>query len=56
MIIGEIGMIVSPVVANGLGVVRFSVPKVGAAEWACRTLTAIPSKLVHSDCHRCDGQ
>ena len=38
VIIGEIGMIVSPVVANGLGVVRFSVPKVGAAEWACRTL------------------
>lgn len=38
VIVGEIGMIVSPVLTNGLGVVRFSVPKVGAAEWACRTL------------------
>lgn len=45
VIIGEIGMIVSPVVANGLGVVRFSVPKVGAAEWACRTLDGRPIEV-----------
>lgn len=42
VIVGEIGMIVSPVLTNGLGVVRFSVPKVGAAEWACRTLDGRP--------------
>lgn len=45
VIVGEIGMIVSPVVANGLGVVRFSVPKVGAAEWACRTLDGRPIEV-----------
>lgn len=45
VIVGEIGMIVSPVMANGLGVVRFSVPKVGAAEWACRTLDGRPIEV-----------
>lgn len=45
VIIGEIGMIVSPVLTNGLGVVRFSVPKVGAAEWACRTLDGRPIEV-----------
>lgn len=45
VIVGEIGMIVSPVLTNGLGVVRFSVPKVGAAEWACRTLDGRPIEV-----------
>lgn len=45
VIIGEIGMIVSPVMTNGVGVVRFSVPKVGAAEWACRTLDGHPIEV-----------
>lgn len=45
VIVGEIGMIVSPVMTNGLGVVRFSVPKVGAAEWACRTLDGRPIEV-----------
>lgn len=45
VIVGEIGMIVSPVMANGLGVVRFSVPKVGAAEWVCRTLDGRPIEV-----------
>lgn len=45
VIVGEIGMIVSPVLANGLGVVRFSVPKVGAAEWVCRTLDGRPIEM-----------
>lgn len=45
VIIGEVGMIVSPVLTNGLGVVRFSVPKVGAAEWACRTLDGRPIEV-----------
>lgn len=45
VIIGEIGMIVSPILTNGLGVVRFSVPKVGAAEWACRTLDGRPIEV-----------
>ena len=45
VIVGEIGMSVWPVVANGLGVVRFSVPKVGAAEWACRTLDGHPIEV-----------
>ncbi|OAV12933.1 NfeD family protein [Moraxella catarrhalis] len=45
VIVGEIGMIVSPVLTNGLGVVRFSVPKVGAAEWACRTLDGRPIEM-----------
>ena len=30
---------------SGLGVVRFSVPKVGAAEWACRTLDGRPIEV-----------
>lgn len=45
VIVGEIGMIVSPVLTNGLGVVRFSAPKVGAAEWACRTLDGRPIEV-----------
>lgn len=45
VIVGEVGMIVSPVLTNGLGVVRFSVPKVGAAEWACRTLDGRPIEV-----------
>ncbi|OOR83826.1 NfeD family protein [Moraxella canis] len=45
VIIGEIGMIVSPVMTNGVGVVRFSVPKVGAAEWVCRTLDGHPIEV-----------
>lgn len=45
VIVGEIGMIVSPVLTNGLGVVRFSVPKVGVAEWACRTLDGRPIEV-----------
>lgn len=45
VIVGEIGMIVSPVLTNGLGVVRFSVPKVGAAEWVCRTLDGRPIEV-----------
>ncbi|WP_114800599.1 NfeD family protein [Moraxella canis] len=45
VIIGEIGMIISPVMTNGVGVVRFSVPKVGAAEWACRTLDGHPIEV-----------
>lgn len=45
VIVGEIGMIVSPVLTNGLGVVRFSVPKVGAAEWACCTLDGRPIEV-----------
>lgn len=45
VIVGEVGMIVSSVLTNGLGVVRFSVPKVGAAEWACRTLDGRPIEV-----------
>ena len=37
VIIGETGMIVLKPQANTLGLVRFSVPIVGADEWSCRT-------------------
>lgn len=37
VIIGETGMIVLKPQAKALGVVRFSVPIVGADEWSCRT-------------------
>lgn len=36
VIIGEIGMLTHAPSANGLGKVRFSVPKVGSDEWLCR--------------------
>lgn len=38
VIIGEIGMITQAVADGGTGIVRFSVPKVGAAEWLCRSV------------------
>ncbi|OOS03582.1 hypothetical protein SAMN02745664_11118 [Moraxella cuniculi DSM 21768] len=37
VIIGESGMIVSAITPEGLGVVRFAVPKVGADQWRCRS-------------------
>nr|WP_313973449.1 NfeD family protein [uncultured Psychrobacter sp.] len=37
IIIGETGMIIVAPQLNRAGVVRFSVPIVGAAEWMCRT-------------------
>lgn len=37
VIIGETGMIIVAPQLNRAGVVRFSVPIVGAAEWMCRT-------------------
>ena len=37
VIIGEIGMITQAVCDGGTGIVRFSVPKVGATEWLCRS-------------------
>lgn len=37
VIIGEIGMIILQPQPERAGVVRFSVPIVGAAEWMCRT-------------------
>ena len=42
VIIGEIGMIVQVSPVAQTGVVRFSVPKVGASEWVCRTLDGSP--------------
>lgn len=36
VIIGEVGMMASVPVADKMGVVRFSVPVVGATEWLCR--------------------
>lgn len=41
VIIGEIGMIVQSANINGVGKIRFSVPKVGASEWLCRFDTPI---------------
>ncbi|MFB6348628.1 NfeD family protein [Moraxella marmotae] len=41
-IVGEVGMLVRAIDADGLGVVRFSVPKLGAAEWQCRTADGQP--------------
>ena len=38
VIIGETGMIVAKPQPNQSGKIRFSVPLVGATEWACRTL------------------
>lgn len=37
VIIGESGMIISAITPEGLGVVRFAVPKVGADQWRCRS-------------------
>ena len=37
VIIGETGMIIVAPQLNRAGVIRFSVPIVGAAEWMCRT-------------------
>lgn len=42
VIIGEIGMIVKMANYSQSGVVRFSVPKVGASEWACRSADGSP--------------
>lgn len=38
VIVGEIGMITQAVMDGGTGIVRFSVPKVGATEWLCRSV------------------
>ncbi|WP_227498096.1 NfeD family protein [Moraxella macacae] len=36
VIIGDVGMIVVPPTPDAAGLVRFSTPKAGATEWACR--------------------
>lgn len=36
-IIGETGMIIKAPTPNQAGIIRFSTPKAGASEWACRS-------------------
>ncbi|MEN6669502.1 NfeD family protein [Psychrobacter sp. B38] len=52
VIIGETGMIVIPPQSDRAGVVRFSVPIVGAAEWMCRTtgeVIAVGERVIVTD-------
>ncbi|MDO5650677.1 MAG: NfeD family protein [Moraxella sp.] len=41
VIIGELGMIVKAPTDGNMGMIRFSVPKVGATEWVCRSDDAL---------------
>lgn len=52
VIVGEIGMIVLSPQPERAGIVRFSVPIVGAAEWMCRTTgeeVAVGERVVVTD-------
>jgi membrane protein implicated in regulation of membrane protease activity len=52
VIVGETGMIVLQPQPDRAGVVRFSVPIVGAAEWMCRTrgeVVAVGDRVVVTD-------
>lgn len=44
-IIGDDGMLIIPPSPNQAGVVRFSVPKAGASEWACRSRDNLPLQI-----------
>ena len=52
VIVGEVGMIIEQPQLNRAGMVRFSVPIVGAAEWVCRTRgeqVAVGDRVVVTD-------
>ena len=52
VIVGEVGMIIEPPQLDRAGMVRFSVPIVGAAEWVCRTRgeqVAVGDRVVVTD-------
>ena len=52
VIVGEVGMIIEQPQLNRAGMVRFSVPIVGAAEWVCRTTgeqVAVGDRVIVTD-------